>query len=49
MNFDVQGITAQRDKPLMRADLERLLDEVGSSDKLNVSGRNMAGIDLSGG
>ncbi len=46
MNIDVQGMTAQRDKPLTRADVERLLDEVGSSDKLNLSGRNMAGIDL---
>jgi len=40
MNFDVQEITAHKDKPLTRADVERLLDQVGSSDKLNLSGRN---------
>jgi hypothetical protein len=46
MNIDVQGITAQGDRPLTRADVERLLHEVGSSNILNLSGQNMAGIDL---
>ncbi len=46
MNFDVQTITSKGDTPLTRADVERLLQEVGSSDKLKLSGRNMAGIDL---
>jgi uncharacterized protein YjbI with pentapeptide repeats len=46
MDIDVQRITAQRDKPLTRADIERLLHEVGSSNKLNLSSQNMVGIDL---
>jgi uncharacterized protein YjbI with pentapeptide repeats len=46
MNAGVQWITTQRDRPLTRADVERLLQEVGSPNKLNLSGQNMAGIDL---
>jgi uncharacterized protein YjbI with pentapeptide repeats len=46
MNIDAQGITAQGDKPLKRAEVESLLDEIGSSNMLNLSGKNMSGIDL---
>jgi len=46
MNIDTQRQTDKEDKPLTRADVERLLDEAGSSDKLNLSGRNLNRIDL---
>ena len=36
------------DKPFTREDVERLLQETGSSTKLVLSGCNLAGIDLSG-
>jgi len=36
------------DKPLTREDVERLLQEAGSSAKLVLQGRNLEGIDLSG-
>ena len=36
------------DKPLIREDVERLLQEAGSSAKLVLQGRNLEGIDLSG-
>jgi uncharacterized protein YjbI with pentapeptide repeats len=36
----------EEDKPLKRADVERLLHEAGSSEKLNLSGRNLDGINL---
>jgi uncharacterized protein YjbI with pentapeptide repeats len=36
------------DKPLTREDVERLLQETGSSSKLVLSGCNLEGIDLSG-
>lgn len=46
MTTGIQTQIAQEDKPLTRADVEQLLREVGSSDKLNLSGRNLSGIDL---
>ncbi len=36
------------DKPLTREDVERLLQEAGSSTKLVLNGCNLGGIDLSG-
>ena len=36
------------DKPLTREDVERLLQEAGSSTKLVLNGSNLGGIDLSG-
>ena len=36
------------DKPFTREDVERLLQETGSSTKLVLHGCNLAGIDLSG-
>jgi uncharacterized protein YjbI with pentapeptide repeats len=47
MNTDIQNITGTEDKPLERADVENLLREVGSPDRLNLSGRNLNGINLS--
>lgn len=47
MSIDIQNITNTEDPPLTRADVERLLREVGSPHKLNLSGRNLNGIDLS--
>ncbi len=38
--------TSKKNKPLTRIDVDKLLNEVGSS-KLNLSGRNLTGIDLS--
>jgi uncharacterized protein YjbI with pentapeptide repeats len=46
MNIDTQKTTAQEDKPLTRTDVERMLHDVGSSDKLILHRENMAGIDL---
>src|SRR5437016_6099606 len=46
MNIDVQRETSREDKPLTRADVERLLREAGSPDKLNLSGRNLSMINL---
>ena len=40
MNLDIQKETDQEDEPLTRADVERFIQEVGSPDKLNLSGRN---------
>lgn len=39
--------TNQEDKPLTRTDVEQLLKEAGSPDKLDLSGKNMRDIDLS--
>src|SRR5438552_3736030 len=46
MSIDVHSKVDKEDKPLTRADVERLLHEVESSDKLNLSGQNLEGIDL---
>ena len=46
MNADVRTETGREDRPLTRADVERLLHEVGSPDKLDLSSRNLEGIDL---
>ena len=42
------GTYDKTDQPLTREDVEQLLQQVGSSDKLNLSGMNLRGIDLSG-
>ena len=42
MNIDRHGKVDKEDKPLTRTDVERFLLEAGSSDKLNLSGRNLA-------
>lgn len=46
MNTDVHSITDKEDKPLTRAEVETLLHEAGSSDKLRLTGLNLKGIDL---
>ena len=48
MNIDTQIRTDKEDKPLTRADVERLLDEAGSSDKLNLSYWNLKEVNLAG-
>ncbi len=48
MNADLPNKTYQEEQPLTRTDVERLLQEVGSSKKLILSGRNLRGINLSG-
>lgn len=47
MSVDTQSEVGQADRPFTRADIERLLQEVGSSDHLNVYGKNLRGADLS--
>lgn len=47
MTTVTQDKTDREDKPLTRADVERLIRQVGSSEKLNLRGRNLRGIDLS--
>src|SRR6266487_193167 len=39
--------TDRADRPLTREDVEELLQRVGSSDRLNLEGRNLRSIDLS--
>lgn len=46
MNIATQRQTDQEDKPLTRADVERLVQEAGSPDELDLSGKNLRGIDL---
>ena len=46
MTIDRHGKVKKEDKPLTRADVERFLQEAGSSDKLNLSGRNLERISL---
>ena len=50
MDIGVQGRakTDLEDKPLTREDVEQLLQEAGSSDKLDLSARNLRGINLAG-
>jgi uncharacterized protein YjbI with pentapeptide repeats len=47
MGVNVSSKTDKEDKPLTRSDVERLLQTVGSADKLDLSGQNLQGIDLS--
>lgn len=47
MSVDTQSETAQADRPLTRADVEHLITQVGSSERLNLHGRNLQGADLS--
>lgn len=46
MGVDTQNKTDQEDKPLTRADVEHFLHEAGSPEKLNLTGRNLRGVDL---
>src|SRR3989442_1563412 len=46
MNINIHSKVEKEDKPLTRADVERFLHEAGSSDKLNLSGRNLEKINL---
>jgi Pentapeptide repeats (8 copies) len=46
MSINTGEKTAKEDNPLTRTDVERLLREVGSSNRLDLSGRNLKGIDL---
>jgi len=46
MSVDILVKADKEDKPLTRADVERLLREAGSPDNLNLSGRNLKGSDL---
>jgi uncharacterized protein YjbI with pentapeptide repeats len=46
MNTDVHSNVDQEDKPLTRADVEELLHQAGSSEKLKLIGLNLEGIDL---
>lgn len=47
MSIDIKNRVDRDDKPLTRFDVERLLQEVGSTDKLDLSDRNLMRIDLS--
>ena len=48
MNIDIHNKVEREDRPLVRADVERFLREAGSSDKLNLTGRNLERINLTG-
>jgi Pentapeptide repeats (8 copies) len=43
---DIHSKTDKEDRPLTRADVKRLQQEAGSSARLNLSGRNLQGIEL---
>jgi len=44
MNIGIHDKVDKEDKPLTRTDVERFFLEAGSSDKLNLSGRNLEEI-----
>lgn len=46
MDIDEQIKTDKEDKPLTRADVERLLQEVGSSERLSLRNKNLKNINL---
>jgi uncharacterized protein YjbI with pentapeptide repeats len=46
MNVDIHDKVEKGEKPLTRADIERLLQDAGSSHKLDLRGHNLEGIDL---
>jgi uncharacterized protein YjbI with pentapeptide repeats len=53
LSFEPEEVSLKLDRPLTRADVESLLDQQASSEKLNLSGQNLAiinfaGLDLSG-
>ncbi|SRR6266436_9948327 len=48
MSLDNNITTDRADEPLTRADIEQRIQNVGSSNRLDVSGQNLEGIDLSG-
>ena len=48
MNINTQETKVQRDQPLTRTDIERILHDIGSSNKLTLQRENMANIDLKG-
>src|SRR5438876_1046901 len=47
MNLDNNVTTDRADGPLTRADIELRIQNVGGSNRLDVSGQNLEGIDLS--
>jgi uncharacterized protein YjbI with pentapeptide repeats len=47
MDIDIRRDTGRKDRPLTRADVERLLQKVGSPDKLDLSLENLERVDLS--
>lgn len=46
-NNTEKALPGKQDKPLTRADVEELLEQVGSSEKLDLTSCNLQGIDLS--
>src|SRR5216683_163386 len=48
MNLNNNVTTDEADRPLIRADIEQRIQDVGGSNRLDVSGQNLQGIDLSG-
>ncbi len=48
MNLDNNVTTDRADGHLTRADIEQRIQNVGGSNRLDVSGQNLEGIDLSG-
>lgn len=46
MNTDFQQATRRQDRPLTRADVEQLLQQVGSSKRLVLQANNLRGADL---
>ena len=46
MNRDLQKETDRQDPPLTRADVEALLQQAGSSERLVLHARNLHGADL---
>src|SRR5258708_4395867 len=46
MNLNNNVTTDEADRPLIRADIEQRIQNVGGSNRLDVSGQNLQGIDL---
>ena len=47
MTTQSDTFTDKEEKPLTRSDVEKLLAEVGSSDKLDLTNKDLSHIDLS--
>ena len=48
MNLNNNVTTDRADRPLLRIDIEQRIQRVGDSNRLDVSGQNLQGIDLGG-
>ena len=48
MNVNNDVMADRTDKPLRRADILQRIQDIGGSNKLDVSSQNLHGIDLSG-